>query len=218
MNDVKNIGVILSGGRGVRAGCALPKQYQTVNGKKIIEYVIDAFKESASVDRIIIAAEKFYFNGLSQYGCVCVESGKERNDTVRNVIDYIKKNESRCINVLFHDSARPQVTAEYIDECFELLSSHDSVITAAHITDSLGKSESIPIDRTDYYLIQTPEAFRFEPLEKCFVRESKWTAIVQQLPIGSDVYLNYNLKRNLKITYPEDFKYFQFISESRTNK
>ncbi|MBO5178247.1 MAG: 2-C-methyl-D-erythritol 4-phosphate cytidylyltransferase [Lachnospiraceae bacterium] len=213
MSNIRNVGVILSGGRGVRAGHGLPKQYHKVCGKMIIEYVIEAFKQSAQTDVILVAAEPGYFEELKAIGCICVEGGRERNETVRNVINYVKENLSECEKILFHDSARPQITPQYIDECFELLENHDSVITTAHITDSLSHREFGPVERSEYYLIQTPEAFQFGILEKHFTKESEWTAIVQQLPSGADVYLNYNLAKNMKITYPEDFGYFQMLVE-----
>ncbi len=218
MNKVCNIGVVLSGGKGVRAGSNLPKQYHSVCGKMIIEYVIDAFRKSVHTDVIIIAAEECWFEKLKGLDCICVEGGLERNDTVRNLINYVKDNFPACEKILFHDSARPQVTAQYIDECFELLDSHDGVITTAHITDSLGMKGSEPIDRNLYYLIQTPEAFRFDLLEQYFTRDSSWSAIVQQLPAQADIYLNYNLAGNIKITYPDDFEYFQLMMERRQQK
>lgn len=213
MKKVRNIGVILSAGKGVRAGANLPKQYVKVNGKMIVEYVIEAFKQSLETDIILIVAEESRKKELDTFDCAFVTGGVERNDTVQNVIDYVKKNYPEREKILFHDSARPMITAQYIDECFRLLDSHESVITTAHITDSLGKKESEAVDRSNYYLIQTPEAFQFDVLESYFRRDSKWTAIVQQLPKEASVYLNYNLARNIKITYPEDFEYFRLMIE-----
>lgn len=218
MEKICNVGVVLSGGKGVRAGSNLPKQYHSVCGKMIIEYVIDEFKKSLHTDVIIIAAEECWFEKLESLDCICVAGGLERNDTVRNVIDYVKNNFPACEKILFHDAARPQVTAQYIDECFELLDSHEGVITTARITDSLGKKDSEPVERNNYYLIQTPEAFRFDILEPNFTRDSAWTAIVQQLPVQCDIFCNYNLTGNIKITYPDDFGYFQMMMERRQQK
>ena len=38
-----NIGVILAGGTGNRLGSAIPKQFLELDGRKVIEYTIDAF-------------------------------------------------------------------------------------------------------------------------------------------------------------------------------
>lgn len=213
MKKIDNIGVILSGGKGVRAGGNMPKQYHKVCGKMIIEYVVEAFKESNYTDVVIIAAEECWHEELNRLGCICISGGLERNDTIQNVIDYVKENIPTCKKILFHDAARPRITSRYIDECFTLLDSYEAVITTAHITDSLGKKHSRPIDRSNYYLIQTPEAFQFDILEQCFTKDSEWTAIVQQLPEQSSVFCNYNFAGNLKITYPNDFEYFQQMIE-----
>lgn len=45
MKKTKNIGIILSGGVGNRFGATIPKQYQLINGKQVIAYVVDAFKK-----------------------------------------------------------------------------------------------------------------------------------------------------------------------------
>ena len=41
-----NIGIVLAGGTGRRFGGNMPKQYQTINGKEVIAYVIDAFRQN----------------------------------------------------------------------------------------------------------------------------------------------------------------------------
>ena len=142
MKTHRNIGVILSAGKGVRAGGKLPKQYIKVQGKLIVEYAIEAFKQSSETDVILIAAEEDWGEELKKLDCTFVAGGSERNDTVQNVIDYVKNKYPECEKILFHDSARPMITTEYIDECFRLLDSYESVITTAHITDSLGKKEA----------------------------------------------------------------------------
>lgn len=213
MDKICNVGVILSGGKGVRAGSELPKQYHSVCGKMIIEYIIDEFKKSKYTDVTIIAADESWFEKLGHLDCICVKGGLERNDTVQNVIDYVKEKIPLCEKILFHDAARPRITAQYIDECFEILDSYESVITTERITDSLGMKNSEPIDRNNYYLIQTPEAFQFNVLKQNFNRNSAWTAIIQQLPTHFKVFHNYNLRGNIKITYPEDFGYFQLMME-----
>ena len=50
-----NYAVILSGGIGTRMHMGdFPKQYYKVKGKMILEYTLDAFEKSSSVDEIII--------------------------------------------------------------------------------------------------------------------------------------------------------------------
>lgn len=49
--------------------------------------------------------------------------------------------------VIFHDSARPFINYNIINNYVDLLEENDAVITAVKITDSIGKLDGEPIDR-----------------------------------------------------------------------
>ena len=57
---MKNIAVILSGGKGIRFGGLVPKQYYRLAGKKIYEYSIDVFQACDLIDEIIVVAGDEY--------------------------------------------------------------------------------------------------------------------------------------------------------------
>lgn len=193
-----NISVILSGGKGERFGSREPKQYHSLNGKEVIGYVVDTLKQSIQTDKILIVASR-----PLDYDADYVQGGKTHNESVRNGLDYIRENYP-CKNVLFVDSARPFITAQTVDLFFSRLSEYEAVITAQHITDSLGKNGEQFVERAEYYLIQKPEAFRFDMLYDCFDAESARTAIVQQLPVNTQLYKCFDIGMNMKITYPDD--------------
>lgn len=209
----QNVGVILSGGSGKRAGTTIPKQYCKVKDKMVIEYVIDAFKKSKLIDAIIIAADQTYYEYIEKYDCILVEGGKERKDTINNVLEYVKSSSIECEKIIFHDSARPLIKSEYLDECIQLLDEYESVITTSKITDSLGCISGENVARENYFLIQTPEAFVFQTLYNNFDVKQEYTAIVQYLKDKSRVYNNYNLTDNMKITYSSDFRHFEYKLE-----
>lgn len=198
-----NIGVILAGGVGSRFGSALPKQYQLINGKEVISYVVDAFKKSKLTDDIIIVASEPFLASLREtYRVNAIKGGSVRNETVNNALQFIRKNYPECEKVIFADSARPMLTAEYIDRVFGLLDQYDGVITVAKITDSLACKEQGLVDREDYRLIQTPESFRLSSLDG-FKPDDPSTAIMQQCRSKNIFYCD-ELKYNIKITYPKD--------------
>ena len=51
--------IILSGGKGLRAGTKIPKQYMEIRGKTILGYTIDAFEKSRVDEIVIVAAEEY---------------------------------------------------------------------------------------------------------------------------------------------------------------
>ncbi len=200
-----NIALILSGGTGERFGGALPKQYHMLLGKEVVGYSVDALKASSMTDRLIIAAGEYALARLAaQYEVECVAGGASRNASLKNGLDYIYRKYPECKSVFINEAVRPFLTAELADEYISSLDEYDAVITAQHITDSLGRVGEPATDRSEYYLIQAPEAFRFEYLYRHFSADSPLTATVAQLPADRKVRKYFEYKHNMKITYAED--------------
>lgn len=202
---MSSIAVVLSAGVGARFGTDFPKQYHEINGRMIITYVIDALQAS-QIDEIIVVCGNTHFAKLvtDKFNLKTIIGGNTRNISIKNALDYVN-NYTKHDKILFCDSARPNLNAAYINDCLKKLDAFDSVITTQKITDSLGKSNKIALNREDYFLIQTPECFKV-PALKNFKLNSKATAIVQQLARHKSIYYNFNLKNNIKITYQEDLK------------
>ena len=202
-----NIVVILAGGSGVRFNSNKPKQYHQLLGKEVISYTVSAVQEAQLCDTVIIAAHDPYLMQLAErYGVNCCKGGQTHNETVSNALVHINENYPTCCKVLFADSVRPLITADLIDKYFLLLDEFDSVITAQYVTDSLGKEGEQFVSRDRYYLIQKPEAFKFNILSQVFDVNSQTTAIVQQMPKDSKVNKYFDMRYNLKITYLEDLQ------------
>jgi 2-C-methyl-D-erythritol 4-phosphate cytidylyltransferase len=209
-----NIGVILAGGSGVRFGGTVPKQYQKIKGKDVISYVIDAFVNSAKINHTIVVSHPDYVNYIQKtYSITAIEGGDDRNITVYNALNYIRTNYKECTNVVFADSARPCLKPKHLDEICTILEEHDALITVAKITDSLSHDNGTLVDRSKYFLVQTPEAFRLSTLSN-FKKHSDATAIIQQSSC-SNVYFYKNIIYNFKITYPEDLVIVEALLEAK---
>jgi len=193
-NKMKNIGIILAGGNGSRFGSQIPKQYMSLNGKLVIQYVIDAFEESKYFDQIIIVGE--YFNTKH----MIVKPGTTRNESIQHGLDACPNDTD---NVLFHDAARPFIKAKDLPQYFGALMYNDAAVTSVKITDAMFPKFE---DRTRHTLIQTPEAFRFKKLMEVFnVENTDCIAIYQHLiSSNSNIGLIELSHQNMKITYPQD--------------
>ncbi len=199
-----NIGVILAGGVGSRMGMDTPKQYLQLNGKKVIEYSINALKRSKSVDKILVVCDPTYSEEIkTSYGVLTCNSGSTRNESIDNGLKYIAKN-FECKKIIILDSARPLINHHIVDSYFEKLESYDAVITGQKIVDSLGCYDKHTLDRNNFYLIQAPEAFDFEIMYSSFDKNSAITATNQQMPQDSRLYINFDFQSNLKVTYKSD--------------
>ena len=216
-----NIVTILANGVGARFGSNIPKQFHRINGKMVIEYVVDSILEAKTVDRIVIVTNveenKNYLTKLALNDRIdFADGGKTRNYSLYNALNYIHSNYD-CQKMIVCDAVRPMITGELIDKYFEFLDENAAVVTAQSITDSLGCYDIPKVYRDRYYLMQSPEGFDFELLYNSFDPESKLTEVTQQLPEGSPIKLYFDFNNNYKLTYPADLKYLEALINAREN-
>lgn len=201
----KNILMITSGGIGQRFGASIPKQYLLLDGKPVIEYVIEACRRCQTADGILVVANSAYHNELREkYDVDVTDSGDQLNETKKNGFDYIDTYSS-CEKLVVVEAVRPFLEAEVLDKTFELLNDYDAVACARKITDSLGCYGTWVVNREEYYTLNPPEGFRFKLLKQYFKADSLFTESIQQLPDTSKIYLNFDAPYFDKITYQEDF-------------
>lgn len=168
-----NAALILSGGAGRRFGSALPKQYHKIGGRTVIEYVLDAAANARLVDRVMVAgADCPQLRALAgRYAFDRAPAGAVRNETLRHGLDAL--NALGCARVVILDAVRPLVTPELLDEYLRLIGEGwDAVSTVQPITDSLGCLDAHEVDRSRYYLMQSPEAYNFPLLYAHFRPDS----------------------------------------------
>lgn len=198
-----NAALILSGGKGTRFGSPVPKQYHRIFGRMVISYVLDAVKAARKIDTIIVAGTACPpLNRLKdKYGFETVPGGAVRNETLQNGLDALEK--MGCDKVIILDAVRPLVTAELVDTYMNFLEDGwDAVSTVQPITDSLGCLDQHVVDRSRYYLMQSPEAYDFHLLYKHFDKTSHLTEVAHQLPETTRLMLYKDFPQNPKLTYP----------------
>ncbi|MBU0580295.1 MAG: SDR family NAD(P)-dependent oxidoreductase [Candidatus Margulisbacteria bacterium] len=193
---MNNIGIILASGLGLRYKSSIPKQFAKQNGKPVFMYVYDEMVKSGLFNKIVITIPSKKYQYLIPKKAISIIGGKTRNKTIYNVLQEIKK--FKPTNVLFHDAVRPLIKAKDFNLYIEALKKRVAVITVEKITDSLYPS----INRENYQLVQTPEAFNYQCLCKYFKADRYFTAIYQH--IQTEPHLIYLNHPNYKITYPYD--------------
>lgn len=201
-----NIGVILAAGASSRFKSATHKQYLKLNGKEVIYYSISAMRDSGVFDEIIAVVDEEEYNEKyieQKYLIKCIPGGHTRNLSVKYALDYVKDH-YRADRIIFHDCSRPFVTKDIFITFSDLLHKHSAVALCANIVDSLVTQEGDFVDRRDFLLIKTPEAFHFNTLYADFDSTRKETAIIQQLRDKSNILLHNDTYFDFKITYPED--------------
>lgn len=209
--------MILSGGVGKRFGADVPKQYQDLLGKPVVEYVVNAAKAAASIDKIVVVCAENWKDWFEKYPVEICEGGSERNISFRNGLEFIKRRYD-CKKIMVFDAMRPFVTPQLIDEYMSKLDEFDVVATCQRIVDSLGCLDFLHCDRSRYYILQSPEAFRFDLVYEHFDQYSPLVEAYQQLPEGTTLYKYFDFPDNYKLTYYHDLDFMRMYMEHKMRK
>ncbi len=214
----ETIGIILAGGIGKRFNGVIPKQYYIINGKEMIWYSINSFLEAQLIDDfIVVLNQEEYLEGriASQYGVHTVCGGLTRNHSFKNALDYIHSHYPECKKIIENNAACPLTTPSHLDDMVHLLDEYDYVQTTFKITDALGSYTQRLIDREDYFLIQSPDAYRFPLLYSCFNPEHPNGHPAVQLPEDVRGFNYFKRGVNFKVTYPEDIEIAELLLKRR---
>ena len=141
---------------------------------------------------------------------VVVEGGSTRQESVANGLRH-----ADTANVLVHDAARPFIEAALVQRLVDALGSSDGVIPVLPVGETVkeiaGSRVVGTVDRSDLALSQTPQLFRTEPLRRAHERaadEGYMSTDDAELieRYEGDVATVPGSRRNIKLTYAEDFE------------
>ena len=213
---MKNIAIILSGGVGKRFGASIPKQYSIINNQACIDYVIKAAKSAKSIDNIIIAMDeryKEYSKELEDDRIEIVPKGETRYESLNNAFERIVEKHKECKNIIILQAVSPLIYPELIDKYIELLNENDCVITARKLTGEIWTVTDVDkiFDRDKYYLMESPEAFRFKKIYDSFKIDFYSSELAYQLPKGCKKYLFFDFPENIKITHKYELKICEML-------
>lgn len=225
-----NIALILAGGTGTRLGGDIPKQYIEVAGKPIIAYCIDTFNKSKHIDAIWIVADKMW----QEYIVNNVESekirgfsnvGANRQLSIYSGLCGIKDIIGDSDYVLIHDAARPMVSLEMIDDCFNAARGHDGAMPVITMKDTVysssnGRNIDGLLDRNKIFAGQSPEVFvygKYLEANKALMPDRIMNINGSTEPAvmwGMDIVMFPGTEENFKITTKIDLEKFAAIIES----
>jgi 2-C-methyl-D-erythritol 4-phosphate cytidylyltransferase len=232
---MKTFVILPSGGRGVRFGGTLPKQYIKVNGKEILAYTIEIFEKCGLVNEIIIAADENYFqliNGIKEeynFSKVTrvIKGGKERQDSVYNALSSLT-----CSNddlIIVHDAVRPLLTQNILESAINSAILFDNVVVGIKAQDTLIEFDNIEnhfatgyVDRSKIFYAQTPQIFRYSNLMDSMKKAYKENFIGTDESMlvmrgGFNVKIIDGSSQNLKITSENDLSIFDKLVRFNNN-
>lgn len=229
-NMQKKYALIVAGGIGSRMNAHIPKQYLLMNGKPVVMHTLEQFARTKNTVELILVIhpqmQNFWQSLCQKYAFAIphtvVHGGNTRFESVRNGINFIKKQHPNCKDTLIaiHDAARPLISPILIDYCFDSATAHPATVLAVPSINSIRigqASENAAMDRNNIWQIQTPQTFHGELLAEAYDQEelASFTddaSVVEKM--GNAIYLLEGDYRNIKITFPEDINIAQVYAAS----
>lgn len=221
-----NIAMILAGGVGARTGLNYPKQFYTVNNKPVIVYTLEKFQMSPSIDVIeVVCADEWKLEVMSykeKYGITkligTAKGGSSGLYSALNgllAMDWAEEEDY----VLIHDSVRPFIDVDTIENNIEVAHQYGVAMTATKCVETLvyaedGSYAEKVVPRDGLYRIQTPQTFTkgkiLDLLEKTDLDNcNEPSTFSLWMAMGNPIYCSKGNEKNIKITYPEDIDYFK---------
>lgn len=215
--------IVVAGGKGLRMGGDVPKQFIPVGGRPILMRTLDVFLHYDSQISLVLVlppsqqplwrqlCEAYRFEISYQVA----DGGLTRFQSVRNGLALIPDEGESLVAV--HDGVRPFVSPDVIERCYEAAALHGAALPVTDIVDTVRRLSSEPdmvkgsvtVPRQDYKLVQTPQVFRTALLKEAYRQtyRSDFTddaSVVEAL--GHPVCLVAGNRENIKITTPFDLK------------
>lgn len=226
---MQKIIIIVAGGKGLRMGHDLPKQFLPIGGKPVLMHTLETFFNADNLFNIILVlpiAQQSYWNDLcSQYSFTIPHSvangGETRFHSVLNGLSLAKQIASTEALIGIHDGVRPFVSKEVIDACFQTAAIQSAVIPAIDVYETIREingAASRTVNRSAYKLVQTPQVFQFatvleayqQPYNDHFTDDA---SVVEAM--GEKITLVVGNRENIKITTPFDITIAEAILKSK---
>lgn len=213
---MKHTALIVAGGKGLRMGSELPKQFLPIGGKPVLMHTLEAFyRFDSAIDLILVLPEEQqgYWKQLCEkhrftIRHLIVNGGETRFHSVRNGLALVSG--GGLVGV--HDGVRPFVSQEVIRRCYDRAATEKAVIPVVDVVDTVRQvteSGSRTVNRDDYKLVQTPQVFDADLLRRAYAQDFKPfftddASVVEAMGVPVD--LVEGNRENIKITTPFDLK------------
>jgi 2-C-methyl-D-erythritol 4-phosphate cytidylyltransferase len=231
MTDKQEYIIIVAGGKGLRMGSDIPKQFLPVGGLPVLMHTIKRFRAYSKQINIILVlpeSQQEYWRELcSKYSfnephCIA-NGGQTRFHSVKNGLALVPDAAEGVVGV--HDGVRPFASVETISRCFDMAQKTHAVVPVVPVVETLrhlrpkatdgsatdshpdGSGVSETVSRSDYRLVQTPQTFDIQLLKEAYRQQytdffTDDASVVESM--GKSIALVEGNRENIKITTPFD--------------
>ena len=216
---MKRYVIIVAGGKGMRMGGDVPKQFRPIGGKPVLMRTIEAFRRVYDDIQVILVLphdQQAYWARLCQeydFGIpfLTADGGDSRFHSVRNGLALVPDEAEGLVGV--HDGVRPFVSEDTIRRSYEAAWEQGAAIPVVPVVETvrqiLPEGDSFTVDRDQFRLVQTPQVFTVGVLKKAYLQpyQREFTddaSVVEEM--GHTIVLVEGNRGNIKLTTPDDLK------------
>lgn len=240
--------ILLAGGTGSRMKANMPKQFLTLRGISVLQHSLDLLLDtipsflgsSKGPAKVILVIDPKYQSDYSELvtkyngKLVLANPGIERQGSVENGLDKLIESttangddDTKCIYVAVHDSARPLVTIQEILDVVSDAREHGAAVLGVPCKATIKESDDgtfvqRTIQRSRLWEVHTPQVIKIDSLKRGFDKVAKENlevtddvSIIEAL--GEPVKLTLGEYTNIKITTPEDMEVADSILSARVH-
>lgn len=211
--------IVVAAGRGTRAGGDIPKQFRTIGGEPMLRralFMLVGQPQIGVIQPVIHPDDVERFRAIERHDHILapVFGGATRQASVRAGLQALATRKPDI--VLIHDAARPFASEVLISRAIETAARTGAAVPGLRVSDTVKSVDANgtvtqTLDRNVLRLIQTPQAFAFQPLLDAHARAAaegrqdftddaglaEWAGLKVTVFEGES--------GNVKITNPEDF-------------
>ena len=212
--------IIVAGGKGLRMGGDIPKQFLPIGGKPVLMRTIEVFRQAYPDIHIILVlptSQQEYWQQLcKEYSFTApfqiANGGETRFHSVSNGLKLISDEAEGVVGV--HDGVRPFVTVETICRCYDEAVEWGAVVPVVPVVETVRQlredGTSVTVPRDAYKLVQTHQTFRISLLKEAY-RQLYIPSFTDDASVveafGKPVHLVEGNRENIKITTPADIRF-----------
>ena len=208
--------IIVAGGKGLRMGSDIPKQFLPIAGKPVLMRTLERFRAYSSTLQIVLVlpeAQQDYWKKLCKQYDFKVDyqlanGGQTRFHSVQNGLALVPDDAEGVVGV--HDGVRPFPSIDVIRNCYDTARTAKAVIPVIPVVETvrqLKSDGSITVPRDHYRLVQTPQTFDIQLL-KAANRQPYNDGFTDDASVvesyGHTITLVEGNRENIKITTPYD--------------
>ena len=212
--------IIVAGGKGLRMGGEIPKQFLPIGGKPVLMRTLErfyAYSKDLQIILVLPKSQQDYWQELCkqyqfQIPYQMTDGGETRFHSVQHGLALIPDDAQGVVGV--HDGVRPFVSVDVIRACYEAARTQKAVIPVTPVVETLRHIEKGNLYRADYRLVQTPQTFDIQllkaanrqPYQESFTDDA---SVVEAY--GQQVAMVEGNRENIKITTPFDLKIAEIL-------